>query len=101
MKRKTLVAAALLVPGAASFSFSQNPFSGRSSTSLKAENNVGKFLATAALVTTIVVAGPAFADEYGKETEAPTLFTGETVMVSYNCMCCLMSVGLLVCKHRP
>ena len=26
---------------------------------------------------------PVFADEYGRETEAPTFFTGENVMVRY------------------
>ena len=32
--------------------------------------------------STIVFPGSALADEYGRETEAPTLFTGETTMVS-------------------
>jgi hypothetical protein len=35
-------------------------------------------LASFALVTS-----PVHADEYGRETEAPTLFTGETTMVRY------------------
>ena len=39
-------------------------------------------LATIVMATTIV--GPAFADEYGVEKEAPTLFTGETVEVCTN-----------------
>jgi hypothetical protein len=47
------------------------------------KNLVGNFLASAAMMTVIAVGGPALADEYGKETEAPTLFTGETVMVSW------------------
>lgn len=40
--------------------------------------------ARAAVVASLLTAAivfPAFADEYGKETEAPTLFTGETVMI--------------------
>jgi hypothetical protein len=37
-------------------------------------------LALAALV--FLTTSPALADEYGVETEAPTLFTGETVLVS-------------------
>ena len=42
--------------------------------------------ARAAVVASLLTAAivfPAFADEYGKETEAPTLFTGETVMVRH------------------
>jgi hypothetical protein len=42
----------------------------------------GKFLATAAVVSAFAFGGLAGADEIGRETEAPTLFTGETVMVS-------------------
>ena len=41
-----------------------------------------KFLGSAVLVASLVVAAPAWADEIGRETEAPTLFTGESVMVS-------------------
>ena len=37
---------------------------------------------TAPLNVNVVGGGDAWADEWGKETEAPTLFTGETVMVS-------------------
>lgn len=57
----------------------------RPATSLSAtrRNDAGNFLVTAALVSAIAIGGPVFADEYGVETEAPTLFTGETVMVSY------------------
>ncbi len=39
-------------------------------------------LTTIALVATM--SGPALADEYGVEKEAPTLFTGETVEVGTN-----------------
>ena len=65
----------------------QSPLSSiRQGTSLNAEKNVvGHFLASAAIMTAIAMGGPALADEVGKETEAPTLFTGETVMVSYSC----------------
>jgi hypothetical protein len=53
-------------------------------TSLSARrNDAGNFFITAALVSAIAIGGPVFADEYGVETEAPTLFTGETVMVRY------------------
>uniref|UniRef100_A0A7S2A8J2 Photosystem II reaction center Psb28 protein n=1 Tax=Trieres chinensis TaxID=1514140 RepID=A0A7S2A8J2_TRICV len=44
-------------------------------------------VAVASLLAASVVASlgaatlPAFADEYGRETEAPTLFTGETIMI--------------------
>jgi hypothetical protein len=34
-----------------------------------------------AIVLALTIGGPAFADEYGVEKEAPTLFTGETVEV--------------------
>jgi len=41
-----------------------------------------KFLASAALVAALAMdPAAAGADEYGRETEAPTLFTGETVMI--------------------
>ena len=47
------------------------------------EKWIGNLLVSAALISVIAIgANPALADEYGKETEAPTLFTGETVMVS-------------------
>lgn len=61
----------------------QSPLSSiRQGTSLNAEKNVvGHFLASAAIMTAIAMGGPALADEVGKETEAPTLFTGETVMI--------------------
>ncbi|KAL7469053.1 hypothetical protein ACHAXS_009297 [Conticribra weissflogii] len=38
-------------------------------------------LAIIAAPLSVAVPGAAFADEWGKETEAPTLFTGETVMI--------------------
>lgn len=67
--------------------FTQTPFQGNarplSVTSLSAKNDAANFFVGAALMSAIAIGGPAFADEYGKETEAPTLFTGETVMVSY------------------
>jgi hypothetical protein len=47
------------------------------------EKCIGNLLVSAALISAIAIGpNPALADEYGKETEAPTLFTGETVMVS-------------------
>jgi hypothetical protein len=41
-----------------------------------------------AIVLALTIGGPAFADEYGVEKEAPTLFTGETVEV-----CTLADIG--------
>lgn len=37
--------------------------------------------AMAVLASVFLSANPVYADEFGRETEAPTLFTGETVMV--------------------
>jgi hypothetical protein len=42
-----------------------------------------KFVASAVLAVSLVGAAPVWADEIGRETEAPTLFTGESVMVRY------------------
>jgi transposase len=39
-------------------------------------------MATLALAALVFTASPALADEYGVEREAPTLFTGETILVS-------------------
>lgn len=52
-----------------------------------APNNLEKFVASAILVSTLTIGiiTPALADEYGVETEAPTLFTGESVMVRIIC----------------
>lgn len=50
----------------------------------KIQQDPGPLLRTTAIaIVASVVLGsnPAFADELGRETEAPTLFTGETVMV--------------------
>ncbi len=41
-----------------------------------------KILVTAAIGAGLAFPGGALADEYGREVEAPTLFTGETTMVS-------------------
>lgn len=45
-------------------------------------------LAILAAPLNVAVPGAAWADEWGKETEAPTIFTGETVMVSSSCYHC-------------
>ena len=53
---------------------------------LAKESVVSNVVATSALAVALtvgIVASPAFADEYGRETEAPTLFTGENVMVGW------------------
>lgn len=42
---------------------------------------------TAGAALALTLGTPALADEYGKEVEAPTLFTGETVMVSVGRQC--------------
>lgn len=45
-------------------------------------NNAGRMAVSAMLLATMILSPvPAFADEYGVEKEAPTLFTGETVEV--------------------
>jgi hypothetical protein len=76
-------------PGSIVFAFTLNPLGSvnpiRTDTCLNGHQKmVGHFFASAAIMTAIAVGGPALADEYGKETEAPTLFTGETVMVSWS-----------------
>lgn len=60
---------------------------------LEGENEINKFeteifmrrgiasIATVGLVATLGISAPAFADEYGRETEMPFLTTGETVMI--------------------
>lgn len=45
-------------------------------------HDVGRMTASAALLgMMLLTSSPVFADEFGVETEAPTLFTGETVEV--------------------
>eukprot|EP00543_Licmophora_paradoxa_P015791 CAMPEP_0202476404 /NCGR_PEP_ID=MMETSP1360-20130828/93407_1 /ASSEMBLY_ACC=CAM_ASM_000848 /TAXON_ID=515479 /ORGANISM="Licmophora paradoxa, Strain CCMP2313" /LENGTH=241 /DNA_ID=CAMNT_0049103609 /DNA_START=20 /DNA_END=745 /DNA_ORIENTATION=- len=48
-------------------------------TSLEA-HKIGKWFSTVAVVATLT-AGPVFADDIGRETEAPTMFTGETLQI--------------------
>jgi len=43
--------------------------------------NFGKLLTSAVFVATVAVGNPVYADEYGIEKDAPTLYTGETVEV--------------------
>lgn len=72
-------------------SFAFVPFSSKvpRNTELHAKKDIvgdvrGGVLKTAALTiitSTILFPGNAFADEYGREVEAPTLFTGETVEI--------------------
>jgi hypothetical protein len=93
MKRNTRLLAAIVVftlPSTYVFGFttvSSPRFSSNrppDTTSLNAQGKcIGSFLASAALISAIALgSNPVLADEYGRETEAPTLFTGETVMVS-------------------
>ena len=54
---------------------------------LHERNDVAGVLRTSAavvLASVFLSANPVYADEFGRETEAPTLFTGETVMVRPN-----------------
>jgi hypothetical protein len=56
-------------------------------------NALSKFVASAVIASTIMIGGaPAvFADEIGVGIEAPTLFTGEEIMVRFCVvMCCYM-----------
>lgn len=47
------------------------------------EDTFRKCLLTGVIASSLLISTlPSFADEIGKETEAPTLSTGETVMVS-------------------
>jgi len=54
------------------------------------KSDVGDVLKTFSLTSLIIcsiavqsIISPVYADEYGRETEAPTFFTGENVMVRY------------------
>ena len=91
--------ATLLLSSAAAFTTS-TPLPSSKSTLLNAKRpteSLGKFVASVLLVTMITLPSPVLADEYGVETEAPTLFTGETVMVrslmytSFTVMQCTLS----------
>jgi hypothetical protein len=56
-------------------------------------NVVSKFVASAVIASTLMLGGaPAsFADEIGISVDAPTLFTGEEIMVRfYVVMCCYL-----------
>jgi hypothetical protein len=83
-----LAVALAALPSSVVFGFTTNALGSagpiRTDTCLNVHQKmVGHFLVSAAIMSAIAVGGPALADEYGKETEAPTLFTGETVMVSW------------------
>ena len=100
MKRKqslvSLTLSALAISSTDAFSSSPNTSHHRIATSLSAvtneNNNNSKLFQTLAATTaamtiltsplmTTLPGGIANADEYGRETEAPTLFTGETTMI--------------------
>mmetsp|Transcript_18819 Transcript_18819/g.30834 ORF Transcript_18819/g.30834 Transcript_18819/m.30834 type:complete len:313 (-) Transcript_18819:108-1046(-) len=98
MKRRqsslvSLTLSALAISGTDAFSSSPNAASHhRIATSLSAvnnESNNNKLFQTLAATTAamtilaspLITSLPANADEYGRETEAPTLFTGETTMI--------------------
>jgi hypothetical protein len=92
------------------------PSLNRSSSNLRHDNqgnNAVRMAVSAMLVATMIFSPiPAFADEYGVEKEAPTLFTGETVEVrianaffwrggfcaaSPRCVCSSAAVPVLSC----
>lgn len=91
----SLTLSALAISGTDAFSSSASSSSSshhnRIATSLSAEsnnNNNHLFQSLAAttaamtiLASPLITSLPANADEYGRETEAPTLFTGETTMI--------------------
>jgi hypothetical protein len=71
-------------------------FKGTSTPSTKQESNgetnfkaVSKFVASAVVASTLMLGGaPAsFADEIGISVDAPTLFTGEEIMVCFLVLC--------------
>jgi len=70
--------------GVIAFTATTTNSNARTTTTQLNANNLGKIMASALLVST-ALASPVLADEYGVETEAPTLFTGETVMVRLFC----------------
>jgi hypothetical protein len=82
---KALCISTLTLIGCHGYSTSPpRPFAiGLSSLSSRQKKCLGNSLASALLISSIFVGCPVLADEYGQETEAPTLFTGETVMVSF------------------
>ena len=69
------------------------PIAAKTSTSIHMKESCNNEISFSRLVSTILsvgvigssllMPGNALADEIGRETEAPTLFTGETVMVSF------------------
>lgn len=89
----SLTLSALAISGTDAFSSSPNTSHHRIATSLSAVNNENNnnnklfqsLAATTAAMTILtsplITSLPANADEYGRETEAPTLFTGETTMI--------------------
>ena len=54
------------------------------STQLKATMKPGQIAASVVLISSMMFGPSAFADEIGVEKDAPTLFTGETVMVRFS-----------------
>jgi len=65
------------------------------STESHAASKLSSVVATSAFAVALslgIAAAPALADEYGRETEAPTLYTGENVMVRF-----LIKLVVLVC----
>ena len=92
MHRFSLAVLAVLAVSLAGVTSFQTPFQNagvQSSSSLmahNANNSFGEALgksAAVAFTAFVLSTTPVHADEYGRETEAPTLYTGETEMVSH------------------
>lgn len=87
MLRRTstaVLALLLLVSTVAAFTTcnnNKNAFQTQLNAKQQHNHHVATFVASALLIASTTL--PVLADEYGVETEAPTLFTGETVMVRF------------------
>jgi len=92
MRSYAIVALGILLASSGSvdsFSFQQPPASSsthsKKMVSKPPQQQLSQFVLASTIFVTaassLVVGPPAFADEIGRETEAPTLFTGESVMI--------------------
>lgn len=96
MMRRTTAALLLCLYSTATTAFTPTHYHAKSTTvelNAKNKHNLSKFMASALVISTLA-SPPAMADEYGVETEAPTLFTGETVMV---CSCLFVYRVISLC----
>jgi len=72
-----------------------------------AASKLSSVVATSAFAVALtlgIAAAPALADEYGRETEAPTLYTGENVMVRFLIRLavpiCASLIAIATCSNR-